>query len=300
MTEFNEYVLSWLQNPVVSQIGTLLIAAIIAVFVVRTLQGVASRSIRDSSTRYQVRKFIGFFGYLVVVLLLVAGFSDRLGQVGVIFGVAGAGIAFALQEVIASIAGWIAISFGGFYRPGDRVQVGGIKGDVIDVGMLRTTLMEIGDWIAGDNYNGRIVRVANSFIFKEPVFNYSGEFSFLWDEFKLPVRFGSDWKLAQELIETAVAKNVSEFEADASQNWTRLVAKFRIEEARITPAVTVMITDNWLEFTARYVVDHRRRRATKDKIMRDILIAFDAHKRKVEFGSSTVELVAVPPVRVTK
>lgn len=293
-------VMKWLQQPMVAKMGTLLIAGIISIFVVRALQSVASRSIRDSSTRYQVRKFIGFVGYLIVILLLISGFSDKLGQVSVIFGVVGAGIAFALQEVIASIAGWIAISFGGFYRPGDRVQVGGIKGDVIDVGMLRTTLMEIGDWVAGDNYNGRIVRVANSFIFKEPVFNYSGEFSFLWDEFKLPVRFGSDWKLAQELIEKAVAANVAEFEADATQNWTRLVAKFRIEEARVTPVVTIMINDNWMEYTARYVVDHRRRRATKDKIMRDLLIAFDAHKDKVEFGSTTIELVAVPPVRMIK
>jgi small-conductance mechanosensitive channel len=104
----------------------------------------------------------------------------------VAIGVAGAGIAFALQEVIGSVAGWIAISFGGFYRPGDRVQVGGIKGDVIDIGILRTTLMELGEWVNSDLYSGRIVRVANSFVFKQPVFNYSGDFPFLWDELRLP------------------------------------------------------------------------------------------------------------------
>jgi small-conductance mechanosensitive channel len=85
---------------------------------------------------------------------------------------AGAGIAFALQEVIASVAGWIALSFGQFYAVGDPVQLGSIKGDVIDIGVLRTTLMEIGEWVKGDQYNGRIVRVVNSFVFKEPVYNY--------------------------------------------------------------------------------------------------------------------------------
>ena len=298
MAELNDQMLSWLQNPVVGRIGTLLIAAIVAVIIVRALQGLASRSIRESSTRYQVRKFIGFFGYLIVVLMLMASFSDRLGEVSVIFGVAGAGIAFALQEVIASIAGWIAVSFGGFYRPGDRVQLGGIKGDVIDIGMLRTTLMEIGDWVGGDIYNGRVVRVANSFVFKEPVYNYSGDFKFLWDEFKLPVRFGSDWQLAQKLIEEAVAMNVVQFEDEAQRNWHEMVNKFRIEEARITSVVTLKITDNWLEFTARYVVNYQRRRATRDAIMRDLLIAFDAHKENVEFGSTTVELVAAPTIRV--
>ncbi len=96
----------------------------------------------------------------------------------VALGVPGAGIAFALQEVIASVASWVAVSFGNFYSPGDRVQLGGIKGDVIDVGVLRTTLMEMGEWVNGDLYNGRIVRVANSFVFKEPVYNYSADFPF--------------------------------------------------------------------------------------------------------------------------
>lgn len=94
-------------------------------------------------------------------------------------GVASASIAFALQEVIGSIAGWIAISFGNFYAPGERVQLGGIRGDVIDIGILRTTLMELGEWVASDLYTGRVVRIANSFVFKQPVFNYSGDFPFL-------------------------------------------------------------------------------------------------------------------------
>ena len=69
-------------------------------------------------------------------------------------GVAGAGIAFALQEIIASFAGWFAIALSNFYRTGDRVQLGGIKGDVIDIGVLRTTLMEVGEWVKGDLYTG--------------------------------------------------------------------------------------------------------------------------------------------------
>ena len=103
---------------------------------------------------------------------------------------------FALQEVIMSIAGWIAIVTGDFYKSGDRVMVGGIKGDVIDLGVLRTTVMELGDWVDGDLYNGRIVRIANSFVFKEPVFNYSSDFPFLWDEIKIPIQYGSDHERA--------------------------------------------------------------------------------------------------------
>jgi hypothetical protein len=140
----------WLQSPLVANIGYPVFATIVALILIRALQTLASRSIKDTSARYRVRKFIAFFGYVVLALLLLAVFSARMAQFTVIFGVAGAGIAFALQEVIASIAGCIAISFGGFHRPGDRVQVGGISGDVIDIGMLRATLMEICDWVKGE------------------------------------------------------------------------------------------------------------------------------------------------------
>ena len=281
-------------NPIVGQAGMVVITVIAVLIGIRMLQTVVSRSVKETSARYRIRKFIGFLGYIVLILVLLSMFSERLGQLTVIFGVAGAGIAFALQEVIASVAGWIAISLGGFYRPGERVQVGGIKGDVIDIGVLRTTLMEIGDWVGGDIYNGRIVRVANSFVFKEPVYNYSGEFPFLWDEIKVPVRSGSDWRLAQQVIETAVADNVAEYQDLATKQWDVLVRKYLIEEARVTPMVTLAVTDNWIEFTARYVVDYRRRRATKDAISRALLIGFEQNKDRLEFGSTTIEITAMP------
>lgn len=288
----------WLQG-----IGaTRVVVAAVAVMLAIWLTGVARRrvatGISDIGSRYRARKLIGLFGYGLAGLFLLSLFSDRIGQFGVVLGVAGAGIAFALQEVIVSVAGWLAMSFGGYYRPGDRVQLGGIKGDVIDIGILRTTLMEMGDWVQGDNYNGRIVRVANSFVFKEPVFNYSGDFTFLWDEFKLPVRMTSDWQLAQRLIEAAVETHTVRFRADAATQWQKMLGKYLIEPARIEPSVTVTVTDNWYEFTARYVVDFRQRRSTRDAIMHDLMLAFEANSPAVQFGSTTIELVAVPPVAI--
>jgi len=143
--------------------------------------------IKDNDNRYKAKKFSTFIGYLATVIFLTVIFSKKMGGLTVALGVAGAGIAFALQEVVASFAGWLAIMFGGFYNSGDRVQLGGIKGDVMDIGVLRTTIMETGQWVDGDLYNGRIVLIANSYVFKEPVFNYSGDFPFLWDEIKIPI-----------------------------------------------------------------------------------------------------------------
>jgi small-conductance mechanosensitive channel len=182
----------WLFDPTVGKIILAIIGILLISVIIRFLQRSLSRYIKDSDTRYRARKFLTFLGYLLGIMFLAAVFSERLGGLHIAFGIIGAGVAFALQEVITSIAGFVAVSFGHYYRTGDRVRLAGIRGDVIDIGILRTTLMECGEWVDGDLYNGRIVRVANSFVFKEPVFNYSADFPFLWDEINLPVKYGSN------------------------------------------------------------------------------------------------------------
>ena len=252
------------------------------------LRSLAVRSIADSAMRYRVRKAIGYGGAIVVAVLLLSTFSSRIAQLSVIIGAIGAGVAFALQEVIASMAGWVALSFGGFYKPGDRVELGGIRGDVIDIGILRTTLMEVGAWIDGDMYSGRIVRVANSHVFKEPVFNYSGDFHFLWDEFTVPIRYGSDWREAQRIIEDAANAHVGEYAQRSQAEWDRIVRHFMLEDASLTPRVTLAITDNWIEFTVRYLTDYRTRRSVRDGIMRSILEAVDGSKGSVKLASEKI------------
>ena len=191
----------WLFDPTVGKIIFSIVGILVIAVIVRFLRRSLAHRIKHPDTRYRARKLITFTGYLVGILFITTVFSDQLGGLTVAFGVAGAGVAFALQEVIASAAGWVAISFGHFYQIGDRVQLGGIMGDVIDIGVLRTTLMECGQWVNADLYNGRIVRIANSFVFKEPVFNYSAHFPFLWDEITVPIKYGSDHRLAKVFYE---------------------------------------------------------------------------------------------------
>lgn len=225
-------------------------------------------------------------------------FSDRLGQLTVVFGAIGAGVAFALQEVIASFAGWVAISLGQFYKPGDRVQLGGIMGDVIDISILRTTVMEIGAWVKADQYNGRIVRIANSFVFKEPVFNYSADFPFVWDEIMVPVKYGSDHHLAREILYRIADQVVGEYVPQAQAEWQQMVHKYLIENAQVEPSVVLVTTDNWMELTLRYVVDYKARRLKKDQLFTRILDEYSNTEGRVSFASATFHLVEAPIVNV--
>ena len=118
-------------------------------------------------------------------MFLVPLFQDRWGRISLALGVAGVGIVVALQDVIAGPAGWFAISFSKLYTVEDRIQVGDIKGDVIDISLLRTTLLEAGNWVSKDLHNSRIARIANSLVLKGPVFNCTRGFRFVWDEIKV-------------------------------------------------------------------------------------------------------------------
>ena len=271
---------------------------IIVAIVFRILAQVLPRQVQDTDLRYHIRKAITLIGYAIMALLIVLIFSDSLGKLTVIFGVIGAGVAFALQEVIGSFAGWVAISFGQFYKPGDRVLLGGIMGDVIDISILRTTLMECGAWVKADLYNGRIVRIANSFVFKEPVFNYSADFPFVWDEITVPVKYGSDRSLTREILQQVANEVVGEYMPQAQVQWQHMVHKYLIEDARIEPAVTLAANDNWLEFTLRYVVDYKQRRGKKDVIFSRILDEFDNTNGSISIASTTIHIVETPAFNV--
>lgn len=289
---------AWLHDPLTARLALVAGGLVVILALTGLLRRTLTHYVDDNSTRYQARKAVSMFGTIAALLFLAVVFADRLGGLTVAFGVAGAGIAFALQEVIASAAGWVAVSFGGFYKVGDRVQLGGIKGDVIDVGMLRTTVMEIGEWVRGDQYNGRIVRVANSFVFKEPVFNYSGEFPFLWDEVMLPIKYGSDHRLARELIERVAQEVVGDYARAAERAWEPVTRRYLIEKASVQPTVTLVANQNWLEFSLRYVVDYKQRRATRDRLFTRLLEEIDRVPGQVGIAASTLNIEKLAPLEV--
>lgn len=285
-------------NFIQSELGIKLLIVVISILVILFLSSIIKRIVpkyvSNTNSRYKARKFINFLGYALIVISILIVFSNQLTGFTVFLGVAGAGIAFALQEVIASIAGFIIIHFSNFYKVGDRVLVGGIKGDVIDIGILRTSLMEIGDWVNGDLYNGRMTRVANSFIFKEPVFNYSGDFPFLWDEIKIPIKTNSDFEYAREEFFKIINEIQGEYAKQAKVHWEKMTERLMIEDAQVAPMISMSFDENWITFTLRYVVDFKARRGTKDKIFTKILNIINKSDRRIEVASAAFEITEFP------
>ncbi|MCJ7716693.1 MAG: mechanosensitive ion channel family protein, partial [Anaerolineales bacterium] len=287
-----------LNEPIFVKILIGLFGVTIILSLSRLLLKKLTDSIENPDHRYRMRKLIVFLGYLLAVLFLAGEFSNQLHSITIALGVASAGIAFALQEVIVSAAGWLAISFGRFYKIGDRIQLSGTVGDVIDIGIFSTTLMEIGAWIKGDQYSGRVVRLANSFVFSEPVYNFSADFPYLWDELVLPVMYGSSIQATRTILQTAADHVVGKYIEPAKTYWAIIYNKYRLEHESVNPLVTMTANDNWMEFTLRYVVDYKARRGTKDQLFESILNQIEESSGQVKVASTTLQLVDLPTVKI--
>lgn len=287
-----DYALNLLENDWVK--GVLIFVAIYCLvsFIGWRIKKRVHTSVPDIKTRATIRKLINIVTFVLLTIAFVLIFLKKMSGLSVAIGVMGAGITFALQEVITSIAGWFAINFGSFFRVGDRVMLGGIKGDVVDVGMLRTTVMELGEWVKGEQYNGRVVRIANSFVFKDPVFNYSVYFPFLWDEIDIPIKYGSDLKAARNLIKNIADETLDDYETKASQEWRVLVEKFDIENAIIDNQVFMTADSNAVTFSLRYVCDYKSRRKTKDILFEKIVQQIADHK-DIEIAGASMEITTI-------
>lgn len=134
----------------------------------------------------------------------------------------------------------------------------------------------------------------HSFVFKEPVFNYSGDFPFLWDEITVPIKYGSNYNLAREIFYKVTNELLSSYAVEATKSWQEMTKDYLLEQVKLEPVITLVANDNWVEFTIRYVVDYKQRRITKDKLFTKILEEVESTNNKVGFASMTVHLVETP------
>src|ERR1700685_4445693 len=240
--------LSFLGKCIAAVIGILCIHAVF-----RVLEQTLPRRFGRADARYKVRKFVVFSGYLSILLFLAILFEARLGRLSFALGVAGAGVAVALQDVLASIAGGFWIGFSKLYTVGDRVQIGDIRGDVIDIGLLRTTLMETGNWVSKDLYNGRIARIPNSPVLKGSVFNYSQGFRFIWDEIKVVLTGTSDPQLARAILLRVAKEAIGEYLFEAQSSSKQMTDNYQCENPPLEPTVALAVISGSFEFTVSYV-----------------------------------------------
>jgi small-conductance mechanosensitive channel len=294
-----EFIWEWINNhPTAEIILKYLVWLVVITGLIQYLRRLIRRRVSDADTRYKSQKTVEVIGYLLLIVITISYFTGNIKDVALAVGLFTAGITITLQELILSVAGSIYIFFIKVYKPGDRIEINGIKGDVIDIDSMYTTMMEIGEWVTSDNYSGRIVKLSNAFVFRGPVYNYSRDFPFIWDEFDLPIRYGSDVELAKKIILEIAATQLSEFVSQSVTKWKTIVDRYYIEDAIVDPILAITLTDNWIRFNLRYIVDYKKRRHTKNLLNELILKAIEGTQGKVILASATVEVIRVPILEV--
>jgi small-conductance mechanosensitive channel len=243
---------------------------------------------------------------LLVVGVASIWFDDPT-RLATALGLVTAGLAFALQKVVTALAGYFVILRGQTFNVGDRIVMGGVRGDVIALGFTQTTIMEMGQpppvqkddpamWVQSRQYTGRIVTVSNARIFDEPVYNYTREFPYLWEELTVPVPYEADRGRAEQIMLDAAERHgvaVAELSADVLAEMER---RYFLKPTDVRPRVYYRLTDNWLELTVRFVAREHGVREQKAAMSRDVLADLD--RAGIPPASVSLRVVGMPPVRL--
>jgi small-conductance mechanosensitive channel len=294
--------------------GLKLLVTIVFVIVTLTL----ARGIRWGASRwiggrgnerleFWTRQGVHLGSAAVLFLGIASIWFDDPTRLTTALGLISAGLAFALQKVVTALAGYFIILRGQTFNVGDRIRMGGVRGDVIALGFTQTTIMEMGQppsvqgdepavWVRSRQYTGRVVTVSNAKIFDEPVYNYSSEFPYVWEEMNLPISYSADRARAERILLDIAQKHtvkLTELSEDALQEMER---RYFLTPAPTAPKVYFRLTDNWLELAVRFIAEVRGVRDLKDQMSRDLLEALDV--AGIGIASATFEITQLPKIQL--
>ncbi len=232
------------------------------------------RRVTDPWSRYRWRKTTTYIALAVGLLLVGRTWIAGIQAVATFLGLLSAGLAIALKDPVANLAGWVFIVWRRPFDVGDRVQIGAHAGDVIDLHLFQFTLNEIGNWVNADQSTGRIIHVPNGRIFTEPLANYDKGFKYIWNEVPVIVTFESNWQKAKGILTNIAITHAAHLTAEAERDLLTASQQYFISYTKLTPIVYTSVVDVGIRLTIRYLIEPRRRRGTEQAIWEDILTAF--------------------------
>jgi small-conductance mechanosensitive channel len=285
-----------------------LVGILLAAAGLRAVAGLVFRGESGDRPRFwiaQVLSLGALAGALIAVTWIWAGDAAQFGSVA---GWLAAGLTIALQRVVTAFAGYVTILRARIFTVGDRITIASVRGDVIALGFMQTTVMEMGQapaeqgdapsvWVKGRQYTGRLVRVTNDKVFDSPVYNYTRDFPFVWEEITIPIRYEDDRGAVEQILLDVASRHTGDIVDEARPSLKNMREKYFLNEApTIEPRVYLRMTDNWLELSLRFLARDRGVRELHDRMTREILSAMQ--RANIGVASSTHAIVEVPPLRV--
>lgn len=267
-----------------------LIQTLIILVVLWLLRGLSFRLVnrqfrQNTRLLYNWRKVVQYVTVIVGLILIGRIWLAGVDTLVTYLGLVSAGIAIALQDPIVSVAGWIFIVWRRPFTVGDRVEIEGIMGDVIDIRVFAFSLLEVGYRIDAEQSTGRIIHFPNGIVFKEPIINTHQGYPYIWNEVPVMVTFESDWEKAKAIL-TNIINELAPDVSEGIHRYEKRADRFVISYDNILPIIYTKVAESGVVLTMRYLVDPRRKRSSEQEVWEAVLRAFKLHE-DIDFAYPT-------------
>ena len=255
------------------------------------------RYIQETRRRYQFLLLGKIMIWVVVGVIIAFTFTTELGSVATYAGLLTAGVAVAMQSVILSIAGYFFLIGKYGIRVGDRVQISGVTGEVVDIGLVRLHLLELGSNGTEAQPSGRVVAFANSVVFQPNagVFKQISGASFVWHEVSLTFSPESDYRMIQERIATAIDTALKDHRAEMERQIRHMEQTLSsIHTIELMPKTSLHFTASGIEVTVHFPVALQNAAEIDDRVMRELYAAVEQEPKLKLVGSGVATLRTDP------
>ncbi|MCP5503132.1 MAG: mechanosensitive ion channel family protein [Leptospiraceae bacterium] len=251
------------------------------------------RKVEDVQVRYRWKNITTYLFYTIVLLLVGRVWFKGFDSIATVLGLFSAGLAFALQDLVKSIAGWIFILWRRPFVVGDRIEIAKMKGDVIDVRLFQFSLLEIGNRIGAEQSTGRVIHIPNAIVFTESTANYTSGFAYIWNEIDVLLTFESDWKKAKSILQKIAEKHAEGVNKHAAEKIREASKKYMIYYSNLSPKVYTNVKDSGVLLSLRYLTEPRKKRNSEEHIWEEILTEFSPHP-DIDFAYPTQRIYYNP------
>jgi len=250
------------------------------------VMAVVRRRAKEPTMVYRAYVVVRYVISIVAMVSLAAIWIRGVGQLATYLSIVSAGLVIALQDSVSNLAGFLFIVWRKPFALGDRIEIMGISGDVIDIRIFQFTLVEVRNWVDADQSTGRIVHIPNSRVMVEATANYTTGFEYIWNEVPVLVTFESNWREAKAILQRIAAEHCEKFTPEAERQIRRAAQRYMIVAGKLTPIVYTSVKDSGVLVTLRYLTLARTRRGTEQTIWEAILDAF-AERKDIDFAYPT-------------
>ena len=254
-----------LHNIIESLLWILLVLVVVYVahqLIDRLFTGVATENKRIDTLR-SVVKFATQAVGAIVILFVIFGMPS---QTTTILGLAGAGLTVAMKDFIVAFFGWFVLMGKNGIRVGDWVEINGVGGEVVEVGLLKTVLLETGSWTDSGHPTGRRVSFVNSFAIEGHFFNFSTSGQWMWDELRVLIPAAQDPYPVIDGIQKLVENETQANAKSAEEEWQRATTRYRVQAFSAVPGINVVPTGGGIEVRVRYITRAYERHETRKRL----------------------------------